>query len=158
MFSGEVALLKEKSHRKPKSKKSVLPAPEPIAGPSNYPHVVNHSNNHSQVEPEGSKDVPIALLTDEEEIVGKRKTRASAESPGGKKKRRVVDIVSVAPIAHFVVPFSSLLQHPFHPDLEAAIEDLKAAISKGVYRPACRHVFAHDMDVDVFGRELGAEG
>jgi hypothetical protein len=100
-------------------------------------------------------------LTDEEETVGKRKTRSSAESPGGKKKRRVVDIVSVAPIAHFVVPFSpnaSLLQHSFHPDLEAAVEDLKAAISKGVYRPACRHVFAHDMDVDVFGRELGAEG
>jgi hypothetical protein len=123
--------------------------------------VVNHSNNHSQAEPQGSKDVPIALLTDEEETVGKRKTRSSAESPGGKKKRRVVDIVSVAPIAHFVVPFSpnaSLLQHSFHPDLEAAVEDLKAAISKGVYRPACRHVFAHDMDVDVFGRELGAEG
>jgi hypothetical protein len=98
-------------------------------------------------------------LTDEEETVGKRKTRGSAESPGGKKKRRVVDLVSVAPIAHFVVPFSpggSLLQHPFHPDLEAAIEDLKVAISKGVYRPACRHVFAHDMNV--FGRELGAEG
>jgi len=121
--------------------------------------VINHNNNHSQAESQGSKDVPIALLTDEEETVGKRKTRASAESPGGKKKRRVVDIVSVAPITHFVVPFSldvSLLQHAFHPDLEAAIEDLRAAILKGVYRPACRHVFAHD--IDVFDRELGAEG
>jgi hypothetical protein len=48
------------------------------------------------------------------------------------------------------------MQHPFHPDLEAAVEELKAAISKGVYRPACRHAFAHDMDV--FGRELGTEG
>jgi hypothetical protein len=100
-------------------------------------------------------------LTDEEETVGKRKTRGSAESPNGKKKRRVVDLVSVAPIAHFVVPVPlfpdvSLLQHPFHPDLEAAIEDLKMAISKGVYRLACGHVCAHEMDV--FGRELGAEG
>jgi hypothetical protein len=120
VFSGEVALLKEKSHRKPKSKKSALPAPEPIAGPSNYPHVINHSNNHSQTESQGSKDVPIALLTDEEETVGKRKTRASAESPGEKKKRRVVDI------------------HPFHPDLEAAIEDLKAAISRESWEPKGR--------------------
>ena len=121
--------------------------------------MVNHSNNHLQAQPQGSKDVPIALLTDEEETVGKRKTRGSAESPNGKKKRRVVDLVSVAPFALFVVLFSadaSFLQLPFHPDLEAAIDDLREAISKGVYRPACRRVFAHDMDV--FGRELGAEG
>lgn len=122
--------------------------------------MINHSNNHAQAEPQASKDVPIALLTDEEETVGKRKTRGSAESPSGKKKRRVVDLVSVALIARFVAAaFSldaSLLQHPFHPDLEAAIEDLKAAISKGVYRSACRHVCAYGMDV--FGRELGAEG
>lgn len=120
--------------------------------------MINHSNNHPQAQPQGSKDVPIALLTDEDETVGKRKTRGSAESPNGKKKRRVVDIVSVAPIAHFVVPSfpgASLSQHAFHPELEAAIEDLKVAISKGVYRPACRHVFA---DMDVFGRKLGAEG
>lgn len=97
VFSGEVALLKEKSHRKPKSKKSSLPAPEPIAGPSNYPHVLSHSN-HSQVQPQGSKDVPIALLSDGEETNGKRRTRASGESPNGKKKRRVVDIVCEAPI------------------------------------------------------------
>ncbi|KAF8498185.1 hypothetical protein F5888DRAFT_1803108 [Russula emetica] len=120
VFSGEVALLKEKSQRKPKSKKSALPAPEPIAGPSNYPHAINHSNNHSQPSPQGSKDVPIALLTDEEETVGKRKTRGSAESPNGKKKRRVVDL------------------HPFHPDLEAAIEDLKVAISKESWEPKGR--------------------
>ncbi|KAN0136638.1 hypothetical protein V8E53_005685 [Lactarius tabidus] len=123
VFSGEVALLKEKSHRKPKSKKSVLPAPEPIAGPSNYPHAHTHthlqqtqthsSSSHSQ----GEKDTPIALLSDGEENPGKRRTRGSVESPNGKKKRRVVDI------------------HPFHPDLEAAIEDLKAAISKENWEP-----------------------
>jgi len=98
VFSGEVALLKEKSHRKPKSKKSALPAPEPIAGPSNYPHVLSHSN-HSQVQPQGSKDVPIALLSDgdTEETSGKRRTRASGESPNGKKKRRVVDLVRDVP-------------------------------------------------------------
>ena len=97
--------------------------------------MVNHSNNNTQAQPQGSKDVPIALLTDEEESVGKRKTRGSAESPNGKKKRRVVDIVSLAPIAQFVVlssPDASSLQHSFHPDLDAAIEDLKLAISKGV--------------------------
>ncbi|KAH9060666.1 hypothetical protein EDB87DRAFT_1821968 [Lactarius vividus] len=121
VFSGEVALLKEKSHRKPKSKKSVLPAPEPIAGPSNYPHALSHThsqtptNSHSH--PQGSKDTPIALLSDGEEHTGKRRTRGSVESPNGKKKRRVVDI------------------HPFHPDLEAAIEDLKAAISRENWEP-----------------------
>ena len=93
VFSGEVALLKEKSHRKPKSKKSVLPAPEPIAGPSNYPHSLSHNSNHSQVPPQSTKDVSITLLSDEEEPGEKRRTRASVESPNGKKKRRVVDIV-----------------------------------------------------------------
>ncbi|KAI9455374.1 hypothetical protein F5148DRAFT_1226108 [Russula earlei] len=116
VFSGEVALLKEKSHRKPKSKKSSLPAPEPIAGPSNYPHALNHGN-HSQAQAQGTKDVPIALLSDGEEATGKRRTRVSAESPNGKKKRRVVDI------------------HPFHPDLEGAIDDLKLAISKENWEP-----------------------
>ncbi|KAH9001819.1 hypothetical protein EDB86DRAFT_2901677 [Lactarius hatsudake] len=121
VFSGEVALLKEKSHRKPKSKKSVLPAPEPIAGPSNYPHALSltHSQTqtHSHSHPQGLKDTPIALLSDGEENSGKRRTRGSVESPNGKKKRRVVDI------------------HPFHPDLEAAIEDLKAAISRENWEP-----------------------
>ena len=101
MFSGEVALLKEKAHRKPKSKKSVLPAPEPIAGPSNYPHALNHtqqthtggSSSHSH--PTGSKDTPIALLSDGEDNSGKRRTRGSVDSPNEKKKRRVVDIVCV---------------------------------------------------------------
>ncbi|KAF8260068.1 hypothetical protein EI94DRAFT_1749637 [Lactarius quietus] len=121
VFSGEVALLKEKSHRKPKSKKSVLPAPEPIAGPSNYPHALSHTHLQTQTQghahPQGSQDTPIALLSDGEENSGKRRTRGSVESPNGKKKRRVVDI------------------HPFHPDLEAAIEDLKVAISKENWEP-----------------------
>ncbi|KAH9957630.1 hypothetical protein BGW80DRAFT_1465712 [Lactifluus volemus] len=125
VFSGEVALLKEKSHRKPKSKKSALPAPEPIAGPSNYPHaLINHSSHSlalTQQQPQQSssstKEVSIALLSDEEEAGEKRRTRLSAESPNGKKKRRVVDI------------------HAFHPDLEVAIEELKAAISKENWEP-----------------------
>lgn len=125
VFSGEVALLKEKSHRKPKSKKSVLPAPEPIAGPSNYPHALSHSHlqaqaqsqSHPHPHSQGTKDTPIALLSEGEDNSGKRRTRGSADSPNGKKKRRVVDI------------------HPFHPDLEAAIEDLKAAISKENWEP-----------------------
>jgi len=56
-------------------------------------------------------------LSDGEENSGKRRTRGSVESPNGKKKRRVVDI------------------HPFHPELEAAIEDLKVAISKENWEP-----------------------
>ena len=111
----------------------MLPAPEPIAGPSNYPQVLSHP----QVQSQGSKDVPIALLSEEEEETGgKRRTRVSGEGPNGKKKRRVVDIVSVACIRNFVVAFStntSVSKLPFHPDLEAAIEELKLAISKGVY-------------------------
>jgi hypothetical protein len=157
VFSGEVALLKEKSHRKPKSKKSTLPAPEPIAGPSNYPHALNLST-HSQAQPQGSKDVPIALLSDGEETGGKRRTRGSGDSPNGKKKRRVVDLVRAGPNTHFgILTNSTLSQHPFHPDLEAAIEDLKAAISKGTYPPPPHsQVSVHNMYV--FARELGAEG
>ena len=62
VFSGEVALLKEKSHRNPPSKKSKLPAPKPIVGLSSYPHVLNHSN-HSRATTQGSKGVPIRFLT-----------------------------------------------------------------------------------------------
>lgn len=108
VFSGEVALLKEKSQRKPKSKKSVLPAPEPIAGPSNYPHALNHNHLQTQAlssHSQGSKDTPIALLSDGEENSGKRRTRGSAESPNGKKKRRMVDIVSVAQSSSCPAPF-----------------------------------------------------
>ncbi len=140
VFSGEVALLKEKSHRKPKSKKSVLPAPEPIAGPSNYPHALSHNHLQTQTHslslshPQGSKDTPIALLSDGEENSGKRRTRGSVESPNGKKKRRVVDIVRVTQPFSCPAPSNPpLSQHLFHPDLEAAIEELKVAISKGVF-------------------------
>ena len=136
VFSGEVALLKEKSQRKPKSKKSVLPAPEPIAGPSNYPHALSHNHLQTQTQhshPQGSRDTPIALLSEGEETSGKRRTRGSVESPNGKKKRRVVDIVRAALLLPCpALSETPLTQHPFHPDLEAAIEDLKAAISKGV--------------------------
>ena len=155
VFSGEVALLKEKSQRKPKSKKSVLPAPEPIAGPSNYPHALSHSN-HSSAQSQGSKDVPIALLSDgEEEAGGKRRTRASGESPNGKKKRRVVDIVRLVSIIWRTPADRPFSQHPFHPDLEAAIEDLKVAISKGAN--ALSHTRALSHAIYAFGRELGGE-
>src|SRR6266702_4003879 len=138
VFLGEVALLKERSHRKPKSKKSVLPAPEPIAGPSNYPHALSHNHlqtqTHSHSHPQGSKDTLIALLSDGEENSGKRRTRGSVESPSRKKHRRVVDIVRVPQPFSCPAPSNPpLSQHPFHPDLEAAIEELKVAISKGVF-------------------------
>ena len=110
VFSGEVALLKEKSHRKPKSKKSVLPAPEPIAGPSNYSHALSHTHvqtqAHSQSHSQGAKDTPVARLSDGEENSGKRRTRGSVDSPNGKKKRRVVDIVRVAQSLSYPTPLT----------------------------------------------------
>ncbi|KAI0263287.1 hypothetical protein BC834DRAFT_924981 [Gloeopeniophorella convolvens] len=131
VFSGEVALLKEKAHHRHRAKKTALPAPEPIAGPSNYPHALQHppASSSASAPPAlantpasasasaGTRDVPIALLSDGEDAGGKRKARGAADSPNGKKRRRVVDI------------------HPFHPDLAVAIEDLKAAISKESWEP-----------------------
>lgn len=156
MFSGEVALLKEKTHRKPKSKRSTLPAPEPIAGPSNYPHALNHSN-HSQAQPQsqGSKDVPIALLSDGEEAGEKRRTRVSGESPNGKKKRRVVDIVRVVPF-HGGSPLIIFLCST----LSTQTSKLLLRISKRPSRKVCTRCHTHlssRMACTCFGRELGAE-
>ncbi|KAI0062963.1 hypothetical protein BV25DRAFT_1825014 [Artomyces pyxidatus] len=128
--SGEVALLKDKTPKKPKSKKHILPPPEPIAGPSNFPHhVLAHL---SKKDTEGTQETPIALLSDGEgdSVSGKRKSAGSAGGEIGKKKRKVVDIL------------------PFHPELEAAIDDLKVAIAKeswevkGKFPPAMKPILA----------------
>ncbi|EIM80227.1 uncharacterized protein STEHIDRAFT_172868 [Stereum hirsutum FP-91666 SS1] len=62
--SGEVALLKDKTTpKKPKSRRPLLPPPEPIAGPSNFPHPSHSSHtlshpshplSHSTAYPQGS--------------------------------------------------------------------------------------------------------
>ncbi|KAI0046533.1 hypothetical protein FA95DRAFT_1559990 [Auriscalpium vulgare] len=125
--SGEVALLKDKTPKKPKSKRSHLPPPEPIAGPSNFPHVVKKADKDKEKEKEkekeeekdrgrrsdtGTKEAPITLLDDDDRSSSTAK-RKNAESEAAKKKRKVVVDI-----------------HPFHPELEAAIEDLKAEIAK----------------------------
>ncbi|KAA1475945.1 hypothetical protein DENSPDRAFT_842826 [Dentipellis sp. KUC8613] len=154
--SGEVALLKDKTPKKPKSKRPILPPLEPIAGPSNFPHAHAHSHNvHTQLAGPAKKDkdkdkekekkdaapavvdgVPkemiITLLSDaDEEKGGKRKSVGAAEANGnGKKKRKVVEI------------------QPFHPELEIAIKELKDAASKeswetkGKFPPAIKPILA----------------
>ncbi|KAA1475971.1 hypothetical protein DENSPDRAFT_842833 [Dentipellis sp. KUC8613] len=152
--SGEVALLKDKTPKKPKSKRPILPPLEPIAGPSNFPHAHAHSHNvHTQLAGPAKKDkdkekekkdagpavvdgVPkemiITLLSDaDEEKGGKRKSVGAAEANGnGKKKRKVVEI------------------QPFHPELEIAIKELKDAAAKeswetkGKFPPAIKPILA----------------
>ncbi|KAF9232902.1 hypothetical protein BU15DRAFT_90551 [Melanogaster broomeanus] len=107
--SGEVALMKDMTPKKPKSKKP--PATEPA--PSK--------------QEDGTKDHPISLLGDEK--VGKKRKNYTIVEENG-KKRKVVDL------------------REFHPELQAAIEDLKAAISKeswdvkGKFPPAIKPILA----------------
>lgn len=117
-----------------KSKRTVLlPPPEPIAGPSNFPHAHGHSHTHAQLSQgkkaapsvsasgagdiEGTKETPIALLSDAEDASehnGKRKSIGGGSDIGaGGKKKRKVEI------------------HPFHPELEEALQELKDAAAKG---------------------------
>lgn len=104
-----------------KSKKSVryyLPAPESIACPSNYAHA------HLQ----GSKDVLITVLL-QEETGGMRRMRVSKF--GRKSEWEEVMCCRYRKrgmYTHFVMMFSNnmpLSKHPFHPDLEAAIKTSK---------------------------------
>ncbi|KAI0311246.1 hypothetical protein OF83DRAFT_1177780, partial [Amylostereum chailletii] len=120
--SGEVALLKDKTPKKPKSKRPALPPPEPIAGPSNFPHahpqhtLLGRKDKDKEKEKEkenGTREAPIALISDAEDVSsanGKRKSLGPSD--GGRKKRKVAEI------------------QPFHPELEEAFDDLKSAIAK----------------------------
>ncbi|EPQ56020.1 hypothetical protein GLOTRDRAFT_76241 [Gloeophyllum trabeum ATCC 11539] len=132
--SGEVQLLKEKTPKKPKSKKlPLLPLTHPsisvkredsaVAGPSNV--------SLSAVK-DGTRDTPIPVLSDnEDDRAGlKRKTSLHLTDGKGKKKRKTADI------------------RPFHPELERMIEDLKVAILKeswdvkGKFPPAIKPILA----------------
>ncbi|EJF61353.1 hypothetical protein DICSQDRAFT_180666 [Dichomitus squalens LYAD-421 SS1] len=210
--SGQVALLNKPSNKKPKSKKinilapsasvsaalstATLPLPAlsisaAASGPSPTPASTN-GNINGKVKTEegsGSRDQPIALSDGEDSGKLKRKlseggqTFASLSEGGAKKRRKTVEIVSVAccdcvesvsptsavspPV---VAPAGSLsspttttatttmpvlgpvsrraAQHPFHPELEQAIEVLKEAIAKenwevkGKFPPGLKPILA----------------
>ncbi|KAH7927982.1 hypothetical protein BV22DRAFT_1005738 [Leucogyrophana mollusca] len=137
--SGEVALLKDKcvlydcfpssssptrltrTPKKPKSKKPTAAQTEAgasTAGPSKL----------APAKQEGTKDHPISLLGNDDKVGKKRKNYTVVEENG--KKRKVVDM------------------RDFHPDLQAAIEHLKVAISqesweaKGKFPPSIKPVLA----------------
>ncbi|KDQ56040.1 hypothetical protein JAAARDRAFT_59490 [Jaapia argillacea MUCL 33604] len=125
--SGEVALMKEKTPKKPKSKKisllgvTALKRENPqnaVAGPSSI-----------SAPPLGSRHSPIAIGSDNEDDKNGLKRKASLMSvdiSDGKKKRKTVEI------------------RPFHPELEAAIQELKNAIAnenwdvKGKFPPGIK--------------------
>ncbi|KAI0743003.1 hypothetical protein C8Q80DRAFT_1192020 [Daedaleopsis nitida] len=132
--SGQVALMNKPSNKKPKSKKinilapsasisaalstATLPLPAlSVAGPSDGVSISSHTP-HSRVKIEdGSRDAPIALSDGEDNGKLKRKmsdgqSMMSISEGGAKKRRKTVEI------------------HPFHPELEQAIEVLKVAIAK----------------------------
>ncbi|RPD77316.1 hypothetical protein L226DRAFT_602847 [Lentinus tigrinus ALCF2SS1-7] len=124
--SGQVALLNKPSAKKPKSKKINILAPSasvsaalstatlplPALSISAPPLGVSPSNAKVKTE-EGSRDAPIALLSDVEDNGKLKRKTSEAQSEGGAKKRRkTVEI------------------QPFHPELEQAIEVLKEAIAK----------------------------
>ncbi|KAI8996288.1 hypothetical protein BD414DRAFT_477417 [Trametes punicea] len=131
--SGQVALLSKAPQRKPKSKKINILAPSasvtaalstatlPLPALSATASTSNGSTS-ANVKPKveaGSQETPIALLSDAEDANGKLKRKmsetqsiASSTGEGNAKKKRKVEI------------------HPFHPELEKAIEVLKEAIAK----------------------------
>ncbi|TBU23313.1 hypothetical protein BD311DRAFT_800081 [Dichomitus squalens] len=157
--SGQVALLNKPSNKKPKSKKinilapsasvsaalstATLPLPAlsisaAASGPSPTPASTN-GNINGKVKTEegsGSRDQPIALSDGEDSGKLKRKlseggqTFASLSEGGAKKRRKTVEI------------------HPFHPELEQAIEVLKEAIAKenwevkGKFPPGLKPILA----------------
>ncbi|KAI5121466.1 hypothetical protein M0805_003923 [Coniferiporia weirii] len=154
--SGEVALLKDKakdrdhnkaSGKKPKSKKNLVPLIIPLAGsqavseaaaavPSEWKKTASFgpSSLHMRMAP-GTQDTPISVSDSEETrasaFANGLKRKASNEvSTGGKKKRKMVEI------------------EMFHPELQAALHELKAAIAhesfeqKGKFPPTLKPVLA----------------
>ncbi|TFK88241.1 hypothetical protein K466DRAFT_489328 [Polyporus arcularius HHB13444] len=126
--SGQVALLNKPSAKKPKSKKVNILAPSasvsaalstatlplPALSVSAPPAGVSPSNGKVKTE-EGSRDAPIALLSDGEDngkLKRKNSEALSVSEGGAKKRRKTVEI------------------QPFHPELEQAMEVLKEAIAK----------------------------
>jgi hypothetical protein len=82
----------------------------------------------------GTRDAPIALLSDGEDDKSgmKRKAAASADGTQPSGKRRKTELVRPRTAALLIaVCAHSRLQRPFHPELAAAIEELKAHIDRG---------------------------
>lgn len=117
--SGEVALLKDKTPKKSKAKRVVVPTIIPLAGSQSMNSLdskpVSTSGDpfghplSSQLKPNGgSRDAPIALLSDNEDhksSISGLKRKSSETSGNGKKKRKTVDIVSISlvPIRHVLI-------------------------------------------------------
>ncbi|TFK48152.1 hypothetical protein OE88DRAFT_549061 [Heliocybe sulcata] len=115
--SGEVALLKEKTPKKPKSKKlPLIPLAHPSISVKRESETIIAGPSSASPLPlgEGTRDTPIPIMSDNEDSVSglKRKSSLGATDAKGKKKRKTADI------------------RPFHPELEQMIEQLKLAISK----------------------------
>lgn len=115
--SGEVALLKDKTPKKSKAKRVVVPTIIPLAGSQSMNAMDSKPTStagdpfghplSSQLKPNGSisnggsRDAPIALLSDNEDhksSISGLKRKSSETSGNGKKKRKTVDIVSHAQI------------------------------------------------------------
>lgn len=111
--SGEVALLKDKTPKKSKAKRVVVPTIIPLAGSQSMNSLDSKPAStvgdpfgnplSSQLKPNGSisnggsRDAPIALLSDNEDhksSISGLKRKSSETSGNGKKKRKTVDIVS----------------------------------------------------------------
>ncbi|KAJ7770658.1 hypothetical protein B0H16DRAFT_1306927 [Mycena metata] len=121
--SGEVALVRDKSPKKPKSKKKP-PVSKKARSASAGTKSAPASKAGAKAKALGTKDSPIALEDDDEDsktdVFGStrkpsRATGAAAAngntSGDGSKKRKTVDIAS------------------FHPDLQVSIEKMKQAIA-----------------------------
>ncbi|KAF9000764.1 hypothetical protein BDQ17DRAFT_1307895 [Cyathus striatus] len=125
--SGEVALLKDRSPKKPKSKKNpLIPTSASIAPPKPDPSLP------TSLPLPGSISAPPNLNGfggEEDEKAGQKRKRYVTVVEGG-KKRKVVDVNS------------------FHPELQAGIEELKKAIAaeswaqKGKFPPNIKPLLA----------------
>ena len=110
--SGEVALLKDKTPKKTKAKRVVVPTIIPLAGSQTMnssskpvstsgdpfgPPPLSQPLINGSISTSGSRDAPIALLSDNEDSkssVSGLKRKSSETQNNGKKKRKTVDIVS----------------------------------------------------------------
>lgn len=113
--SGEVALLKDKTPKKTKAKRVVVPTIIPLAGSQSMnsantkpvstsasgdpfgPSLPSQPMMNGSISNGGTRDAPIALLSDNEDpksSISGLKRKSSETGGNGKKKRKTVEIVS----------------------------------------------------------------
>ncbi|KAI0341151.1 hypothetical protein BDW22DRAFT_1332926 [Trametopsis cervina] len=127
---------------------------------------ISNSNGTKQAKPESGTESPSALYTENDDhrhgdsaSALKRKSSEggdfvlnSGSSASGSKKKRKVEIVRIArclpPVAWNHDTERNTLQQPFHPELEAAIQELRDAITKepwdvkGKFPPSLKPILA----------------